>query len=319
MKSESEQGPLQRQFSTRTAHVALIGLFLLASLYMLSVAREFLIPVASAIFLMFLLNPIVHFLGRLYIPRALAAAIVLFTLLFVSSYGVSRLAHPAAEWIQKAPATLRKSEEKIRGLLRPAEQLSGLAAQIQKLTVPEGGEKVQQVRLQTTELAGSLFDWTKNLFAGAGALIVLLYFLLATNGRFLSKFMASFPNMKDKKRAQQIADDMQESVSTYLLTVTMINTVLGLVVGFAMALLGMPNPALWGVMAGLMPFVPYLGALVGITILALVAFTVYDSIGQALLPPLAYFACAYLEGGFITPQILGQRLQLNPVSPSFSP
>ncbi len=314
MKAESEQGSPLRQFSTRSAHVALIGLFLLASLYMLSVAREFLMPVASAIFLTFLLDPIVHFFGRAHIPRPLAAAIVLTALMFVTGYGVSRLAHPAAEWIQKAPETIRKSEEKIRGLLRPAEQLSGLAAQIQKLTVPEDGEKVQQVRLQSTQLTGSLLYWTKDLFAGAGALIVLLYFLLATDGRFLSKLMACLPNIKDKKRAQQIADDMQESVSNYLLTVTMINVVLGLVVGFAMALLGMPNPALWGVMAGLMPFVPYLGALMGITILALVAFTVFDSVGQALLPPLVYFACAYLEGGFITPQILGRRLQLNPVS-----
>ncbi len=281
---------------------------------MLSVAKEFLMPVASAIFLMFLLNPIVHLLGRAHVPRALAAAMVVTGLIIGFGYGVSRLGHPAAEWIQKAPETLRRSQEKIRVLLRPAGQLSSLASQVQKLTIPEDAEKVPQVKLQSSQFAGSIFDWTKSLFAGIGALLVLLYFLLATNGRFLSKLMAAFPNVKDRKRAQQIADDMQESVSTYLLTVTMINSCLGLVVGFAMFLLGMPNPALWGVMAGLMPFIPYLGALAGVTILTLVAFTVFDSVGQALLPPAVYFACAYLEGGFITPQILGHRLQLNPVA-----
>jgi predicted PurR-regulated permease PerM len=143
--------------------------------------------------------------------------------------------------------------------------------------------------------------------------VVLLYFLLTVEDLVTRLFAAVLPP-DDRKKALEITVEASHSVSRYLATIAMINMGLGVATGVAMWLSGMPNPALWGVMAALMPFIPYLGAAVGVAVLTTVSFTTFDSWSQALLPPLLYLALACLEGGFVTPSVLGRRLLLNPVA-----
>ncbi|HEY3176930.1 MAG TPA: AI-2E family transporter [Candidatus Polarisedimenticolia bacterium] len=107
---------------------------------------------------------------------------------------------------------------------------------------------------------------------------------------------------------------IQNQISAYLLTITSINAVLGLVVGLIMYATGMPNPVLWGVMAGVLTFVPYLGAASGVGVVAIVAVVSFDSLSRAILPPFLYAIAAVLEGMIITPMVLGHRLTLSPVA-----
>ena len=100
-------------------------------------------------------------------------------------------------------------------------------------------------------------------------------------------------------------------ISRYLLTIAAINAGLGVAVGFAMWALGMPTPLLWGVMAGLLNFLPYIGSVIGIAVVGMVALVHFPTIGAAILVPLAYFACTAVEGQFVTPTIVGRRLRLN--------
>ena len=144
-------------------------------------------------------------------------------------------------------------------------------------------------------------------------MIVLLYFLLASGDLFLRKLVRVLPRLSDKKRAIEIARQTEGHISTYLSTVTLINIALGLIVGVAMHLVGMPNAILWGVMAGLLNFIPYLGALATAGILAIVSVLTFDSLGRALVAPLLYLAINTVEGYLVTPMLLGRRLTLNPV------
>ena len=130
---------------------------------------------------------------------------------------------------------------------------------------------------------------------------------------FLSKLIKVIPRLEDKKRAISIARKIESSISRYLLTVTLINAGLGTAVGLAMYFLGMPNPVLWGAMAAIVNFVPYLGATVGIVAMTLAALLSFDSLGWALVFPATYLALAILEGNFITPVVLGHSLTLNPI------
>jgi predicted PurR-regulated permease PerM len=122
------------------------------------------------------------------------------------------------------------------------------------------------------------------------------------------------PRLSDKRRVVEIARETEDDISYYLLTISLINGALGVAIGTAMYLLGMPNPILWGVMGGIFNFVPFLGAVTGIGIVALVALLTFDQFWPILLPPLSYLVLTSFEAQFITPALLARRLTLNPVA-----
>ena len=310
--SVSETGRLSR--SANRQPVAVGGLFVLAWIAALYFARAVILPVALAVLLTLLLRPVIRVLSRIHIRPALGSAMVVAVLLGGTGYGVSQLADPATDWITKAPDTFHRMEDKLRTLLWPAGQINKVASQVEKLATEGDEEKPQKVEVKSNGLTGVLFSWTKSVVAEAALTVVLLYFLLSSEAFLTRKLVGVLSREEDKTRAVEITSAVEHSMSRYLFTVTMINIGLGVVTGLAMFLLGMPNPGLWGVMAALMPFIPYLGAMVGVVVLTAVAFTVFESSGQAMVPPLIYAALACLEGGFVTPAILGRRLVLNPVA-----
>jgi predicted PurR-regulated permease PerM len=155
---------------------------------------------------------------------------------------------------------------------------------------------------------------TTAVTAGLVAAVLLLFFLLASGDTLLRQAVTIAPRLRDKKRVVEIVREMEDDVSHYLLTISLINAGLGVAVGIAMFLLGMPNPILWGAMAAVLNFIPYLGALIGIGTIGLVALLIFDEPARILLPPLVYFALTTFEGYFVTPSLLARRLTLNPLA-----
>jgi predicted PurR-regulated permease PerM len=162
-------------------------------------------------------------------------------------------------------------------------------------------------------LSELFFTQGPEFVASAVVMFILLYFLLAYDGVFLTKIIKITPRLGDKKRAVSIVRDIEAHISRYLLTITAINIGLGAAVGITVHVLGLRNPVMWGVMVALLNFVPYLGALTGIICMTLGAVLSYDSLGYAMLFPASYLALAILEGNFITPMVLGRSLTLNPI------
>jgi predicted PurR-regulated permease PerM len=171
-----------------------------------------------------------------------------------------------------------------------------------------------EVVVRGPSLTERLFGTTQTLVAGFVEVIILLYFLLAAGDLFLQKLIKVLPQFRDKKKAVSIARETEASISTYLVTITLVNLMLGLAVAGVMYLLGMPNPLLWGALAALVEFIPYLGATALVAVLSLAGLVTFDQIGQALLVPAAYLAVNILQSQFISPLILGRRLTLNPVA-----
>jgi predicted PurR-regulated permease PerM len=130
---------------------------------------------------------------------------------------------------------------------------------------------------------------------------------------FYEKIVHVLPTFQDKRRAIRIAYDIERKLSRYLFTITMINAGLGVAIGTAMWLLGMPNPLLFGAMGFVFNYVPYLGPLVGVALTAVVALITFDELGLALLSALTYFALTAVEGQLITPYFVGRRLEMNTV------
>jgi len=234
-------------------------------------------------------------------------------LLSVATYGSIKLSKPAAEWMEKVPESLSKVDLKIGFLRKPLETVNRTAEELKKLA-RLGDEKKIEVEIKRPALADTVLTGTQEFLAKASVMFILLYFLLASGDLFLSKTVKVFPGLDRKKEIVKITRAVEQQVSRYLFTVMVINIFMGITLGLGMYLIGMPNPVLWGVMAGLLVFLPYLGPLTGIAVVTLVALLTFDSLARALLAPAIYFALETIQGQIVTPMVLGLRLALNPVA-----
>jgi predicted PurR-regulated permease PerM len=293
--------------------VAITGLFVLAVLYTLFFARAFLLPIVLAVLLDFLLSPVVRALKQVRIPEPLGAAVIILALLGgVGGVGYS-LADPAREWVQLAPQSLAKVQGRLRELRRPVDQMTRTAEQVEAATeVSKPGP--QEVVVRGPRLSERLFGSTQSILVGALETLILLYFLLAAGDLFLQKLIKVLPLLRDKKKAVAIARETEASISTYLFTVAVVNIGLGVAVTLVMLLLKMPNALLWGTLAALAEFVPYIGATVMVGLLAMAGLVAFPDVGHALLVPGAYLAVNLVQATFISPTVLGRRLTLNPVA-----
>jgi len=291
---------------------ALWGLFTLALLGALYMARTVVLPLVLAILVSLLLAPVVRFLERLKIPRWLGAALLVAGLVAAVGGGVYSLAGPASDWLGRAPTTLRRAEAKLKRIKAPVEKVSRATEQVERMADVDG-KKTQQVEVARPSLSGNLMNLTLSVSGAVAVSLILLYFLLASGDRFVRRAAALLPGSGTKERTVVLAQQLERSISTYLLTITVINTALGLAVGGVLWWLGMPSPMLWGAMAGLFNFIPYLGAMAGVVIVALISFLTFDSMTAMLAPPALYFALTSIEGSFITPTILGRSLRMNPL------
>jgi predicted PurR-regulated permease PerM len=303
--------PTQRALDIRS--VSLTGLFVLAIFYTLYFARDFILPILLAWILSSLLAPIVRLLKRVRIPEPLTALLIILALLGTLSLGVYRLSDPAGEWIQKAPQSLSGVRAKLQKLLRPVQGVQETTKEIEKITTLGKDQEATAVEIKKPGLDELVLSTTKNFVLAGGVTLVLLYFLLASGDMFLLKLVKILPTLENKKRAVEIYRQIEADVSTYLAVVTLINIGFGCTIGSSMYLLGMPNSVLWGVMAAVLAYIPYLGSLIGISTVTVVAILTFDEIFQIVLVPSVYFALDTIEANLVTPMILGRRLALNPV------
>ena len=294
--------------------VALVGLFVLATLYTLRLARPFILPIIFALLLDFLLTPAVRWLRKLRSPEPLGAALLLLAALGVIAGIGYNLAAPAAAWVRRAPATMEVARDRLAVLRRPVEQMSRAAEEVQNAADVDGKGGTQQVEIAGPSLTKQAFGGTMSILGFIAIAGFLTYFLLASGDLFLQKLIKVLPQFRDKKRAVSIAREIEEQVSVYMLTTTAINAGVGVVTGIAMWVIGMPNPALWGLVAGLLNYMPYVGALATIAVLGMAALVSFDTLGRALVVPGTFFIINMIEANIVSPLVLGSRLALNTVA-----
>jgi predicted PurR-regulated permease PerM len=295
------------------------GLLLLALLAALYFARELVLPIVVALLFYLVFVPTVRGMKKLRIPAPLSAAIIVFGLLAAFVSGVYYLAEPAGNWLEKAPQGLREIGAKLRLVTGSVKDVTTATEQVQSMTedMANGSgkkDKVQEVVVRAPRLATIVADAARGFSVSAVSVLVLLYFLLASEDLFLRKLIAATPRLADKQRTIQISRQIEIEISTYLFTVSAINLVLGCAVAFAMYLLGVPNPILWGVMVGMLNFVPYLGDIVSFVALTIVGLLTFDELWRSLSVPAIFYGLTAIEGYLVTPLILGRRLSLNPVA-----
>jgi predicted PurR-regulated permease PerM len=199
---------------------------------------------------------------------------------------------------------LRRPLDRVLIIFRQVDQVADGAREpgVQKVVVAQAGI--------ISQAAGNLLS--------AGTTIALTFvlslFLLASGTLFYEKIVQSFARMSEKKRALRVVYDVEREISHYLLTITLINAGLGLAVGFGMWAIGMPTPLVWGVLAMLLNFLPYIGAVTTIVLVAAMSLVTFESLSYAMLAPAFVIICNVIEGQLITPLVIGRRLEINAVA-----
>jgi predicted PurR-regulated permease PerM len=314
--SLDEQSPLASEMrgDIRLMRSLLVGIFLFGAVCALYFGRDFFMPVILAFLLALTLTPIVRFLRKHGVPEAVSATLlVLFSLGFVTSAGYL-LSGPAIDLVNNAPSIGQQVGERLNHLRRPFEKFMKVTEQIGALTEPAKEPGVSKVVVAQTgivsQAAGSVLSGVTSITI----VFVLSLFLLASGTMFYEKIVQSFTRMSEKKRALRVVYDVEREISRYLLTVALINAGLGAAIALGLWALGMPNPMLWGATAALLNFLPYIGALMNMVLVGVIALISFDSIGYAMLAPAFVLLCNIVEGQFITPLVVGRRLEINSVA-----
>lgn len=303
---------MKGQEQIRRVQTWLLGFLLaLAVMYTLFVAQDILLPIFLAILLALLLRPVVRGLNRLRLPDPVGAAIIIVLVLGIAGGGVRVLAEPAVAWVERAPQVMGTLQDRLHGLQRALAPARQATERLQRMTQTEAAQR--EVVMRGPSLADAIMAQAQAVVGQSLVVLALTYFILAFGKNTLTCVLSSLPRRDDRTHLSDIVVTVQTNITQYLVTITIINSALALVTAGIMALLGVPSPILWGALAGLFNFVPYLGPAVTTAMLFVVGVASFDNWTQSLLPALCFIAITSVEGNFLTPMIVGRRLALNPI------
>ena len=288
----------------------------LAALFVCWIAGDLIVTILLALLLALLANPIVTLLRKLWIPRWLGAIAVLLGGIASVVLVASLLIGPASDWVKQAPTQLRHLAPKLRTLTRQVDQANKTAASIVKATgaaVPPATVTVSDQ--PTPPNLWSLLASTPRRLASALATILLAFSFLVYGGALQQNAIERLPREEHRRLAQDILEAIETDLSRYVITISLINIVLGLLLMATLWWLGLAftDALLWGTVAALLNYIPYVGPLTGVVAMALVGVVAFDDPGKMILPPLIYLGLHVLESQVATPNILGRRLAISPL------
>jgi predicted PurR-regulated permease PerM len=298
---------------SRAVSISIIGTFVILLIGALYFARAFFLPVMLALLITLTFSPLVRYLRHRGIPSVVSAVLIVLAMFGLFASAAIYLADPISQVIGDAPAIAQRIDDRFAPLREPLRKVMSVSSQIEQMAGAGTGPGAEKVVLAQPGLAAWAADALGGLGATLGVTLVLVVFLLSSGDLFLHKLVRILPTFSDKKRSVRVVHDVEFEVSRYLLTITAINICFGIAVAFAMIVLGMSNALLWGAAATALNFIPYVGAAIGTGAALIAGLITFGSIGPALLAPAAYLLLHTLESAFITPLVLGRRLELNVV------
>ncbi|HEY7873358.1 MAG TPA: AI-2E family transporter [Rudaea sp.] len=310
--ASAQTGSADTPSDVRTIKRVIVAVLFFLVLGICYIAQAVLIPLTLALLLSLLLSPLVTLLQRLRMPRAVGSILILAVVVAAIAGGVTMLAQPARDWMAHAPQYIQAIQRRFESVRASIDAAQVATKKIENLGQSTSAKTPTVVAAQQPGLLASAATVTPRVLTAVAEVLLLVYFFLSSGNGFLRRMVEVAPGMSEKKMVVHIAREVQEEMSRYLLMVSAINLVLGAATALAMFLLGVPNPLLWGVVAAVLNFAPYVGpAMTGIGLL-LVGITTFDTLGHALAVPGAFFALAIVEGQLVTPTIIGRRLSLDP-------
>ena len=298
----------------RSSPAALV-LAALAIGFTLWATQGLVLPILLAMFFALVGNPIIRGLQRLYVPRFLGALAVLCGGIAITVLLGSQLVEPVGDWMREVPREMRSVAPKLQRMVKPVQEANKAAENIARAAGGESTSKpVQVVKTEANDPYKALTS-TPRMAASVLAVVLLTFFFMVYGENLQKKALALLPGRQQQKLTVEILQSIEREISRYVLTITVINMVVGLVFAGALMLLDVPmaEALMWGTMAALLNFAPYVGPLIGIIVMLLMGFVTFDDVWQSLLPAGIYLLLHTLEGQILTPIVLGKRMAISPL------
>lgn len=288
---------------------AVIGLGLLGLVVALD-ATEFLVaPIFIAVVIGLMFGPVADRLERLGLPAGVAAAFILLLFLMLIGLVLVGVAIPLSHWLDDLPQTwqrLQAETAKWQGLFSTFEQAT---ERMRDLISPRSDLTVAVAEGSTVTDAAVL---APGVLAQIATFLISMYFFIATRHEIRRLALRLCLTRRLRWRVARVFGDVESRISRYLLSITAVNVGLGTAVGASLWVIGMPSPLLWGLMAAIANYVVYLGTVMMVALLALVAISTGNGFGDAILPVGIYLLLSFIESQFVSPHVLGRAMQLNP-------
>jgi predicted PurR-regulated permease PerM len=308
--ADAHPAPAPRPRSSTAAVV----LATLAVGYTLWAMQTLLLPILLAMFFALIGNPILRVLQKLHVPRFIGALAVLSAGIASAVLMGSLLAAPAGDLMRELPREMRQVAPKLRDVIKPVQDARKGAENIAR--VAGGGSDATPVRVVRAEDDPyRALVATPRMVASVLAVVLLTLFFMVYGDDLQRKALALLPGRQQKRFTRDLLQSIEREVSRYVLTITLINLGLGLAfAGMLAALgLGLPEALMWGTLAAMLNYMPYVGPLIGVAATLMMGFVHFDTPLEALLPAGGYLLLHTLEGQLLTPIVLGRRMAISPL------
>jgi predicted PurR-regulated permease PerM len=302
---------------------ALVVLAVIAALAMLHWAREFFIPLVLSVLLSAALTPLVDRLERWRVPRGVTAAVLLTMIVGATGAGAVALRDDAQAMIDSLPAAARKmaqaagiGPEARKGAIGKVEEA---AKEIEKAVQPAPERGVQRVRVETPKVDIRNYLWNGTIglvtLIGQSVIVVFLtFFLLAGGATFRRKLITiAGPTFSRRRITLQMLGEITSQIQRYLLVNLGASLIVGLSTWLVLAWIGLEQAPVWGVLAAVVNWMPYLGAVAVTGAASLAAFVQFDSIEKGLLVLGASMVIQTLEGYLLLPWLTSRANKMSPV------
>jgi predicted PurR-regulated permease PerM len=309
------------------------ALLALAIIYTLYLAKSLLIPLFFSAFIALLLSPLVTFARKFHVPRTISAAVLMVLLVAPFSFLGLELAEPAGRWLQSLPKIAAEITEEIDEISHhlDVEKTSPQQTEAKKessffdwfgsddteneIPPPQqtNSTVTEKIKQSGIDMGLMVFSSAPLLLAQVFACFILIFFLLVFGPGLFNVFVKDFPIVSNKEKTLVLVDQIQSELSSYIMTISIINTCLGLSTAAVFTYLGVKDALLWGALVALMNFVPYLGGLASCCVLLVVGVVQFGLVSSALLPPSLFLLINIIESQLVTPAVLGRSMQLNPL------
>ena len=291
------------------AQISMVIVAVVASVMALQQAQVVLAPVFLAIIVGLMFGPIADALEARGVPEPVSAGVVVLSLVLLIVGGAMLFYGPLAEWGERLPMIWSRIQAELANWREPMASLGAVQEQIKGVL---GGDDTVSVTVEDASTVTGIAMLAPAFLAQLLVFLVSLYFYVATRESIRISTLSLCMSRRMRWRSAHVFRDVEEKVSRYLLTITLVNVGVGAVVTLAMWAIGMPSPLLWGALAAVLNYIPFVGQAVMALLLFLAALGSKGTIEAAILPVGIYWVVNFLEGNFVSPNLLGRTMTINP-------
>lgn len=315
MPTTERAAPIRPLDAVRARQISAVIFLLSVSLllvlpFILSAGQSFFLPVVAAAVISIILSPIASLMEKFAIPSYISALIAILGFAVVIVGGIILIAQPAISLIEQFPKIADATTARFGDLTSVGLPLSDYGRQ---LAADFEQSAQNEIVVLTTSILQYVAVAMPLLLLQFVLTLLMSYLILASRTELTRKLLNDREHVTATTKASRVLQQVTFGVSRYLGTVTVINICFGLVVGSGAWLLGLNSPIMWGGLATLLNFIPYVGPLLFAVLLSITGIVEADHLFIGLLPMMLYIGVQALEANIITPYILGERFAMNPV------